>query len=378
MIRILVVDDESVIRKGFEKAFEKHKAHYEIVGVPSGEDAVARLTEEAFDLVFTDLKMPGMDGIEVIRRSKEIRPGTDVVMMTGYSTVESAVDAMKYGALDYILKPFTQSELLGIVNKAERIRNSRIRSDEEGLGFQRWNINLRLQHLVMILTFSILTITGVPLLFPAVFEGVFFFDGSSYLRGLTHRLSAGGMILLSVYHVGYVLFTEDGHHNLREMLPKPLTDLKAMFGLIMYTAGRRTEKPKAGRYDVLEKFEYFAVVWGTVVMVVSGFMLWFAENLFHILPMWALDVAKVVHRLEAVLAILSILIWHTYHVHLKPGVFPGLTVWWNGRVSREYMIEHHPLEYEAVTGRPAVIDEHREPLAETSTPDSDGSDQEVL
>lgn len=359
-------------------AFEKHREHYEIVSVPSGDEAIARLTEEAFDLVFTDLKMPGMDGIEVIRRSKEVRPGTDVVMMTGFSTVESAVDAMKYGALDYILKPFTQSELLGIVNKAERIRNSRIRSEEEGRGFLRWSVNLRAQHLVMIVTFLMLTITGVPLLFPDLFKGVFFFDDSSYLRGLVHRLSAVGMIGLSIYHVGYVLFTEDGHRNLREMLPRPIADLKAMAGLIMYTAGRRKEKPRAGRYDVLEKFEYFAVVWGTVVMVLSGLMLWFAEDLFHLLPMWALDVAKVVHRLEAVLAILSILIWHTYHVHLKPGVFPGLTVWWNGRISREYMIEHHPLEYEAVTGRPAILDEQRE-IEETDTmPDSNGSDGEVL
>ncbi len=228
------------------------------------------------------------------------------------------------------------------------------------MGFLRWNLNLRAQHLTMALTFILLTLTGVPLLFPALFEGVFFFEDSSYLRGLIHRISALGLILLSIYHIGYVLFTEDGHRNLREMLPKPIADLKAMIGLVLYTAGRREEKPRAGRYDVLEKFEYFAVVWGTVVMVLSGFMLWFAEDLFHYVPLWAMDVAKVVHRLEAVLAILSILIWHTYHVHFKPGVFPGLSVWWNGRISREYMIEHHPIEYEELTGRPAVlhVEEH--------------------
>ncbi len=373
MSRILVVDDELIIGKAFEKAFEKHSDSYEVVYVSSGEEALERLAAEAFDLVFTDLKMPGMDGIEVIRRTKELRPGTDVVMMTGFSTVESAVDAMKYGALDYILKPFTQAELFGIVRKAERIRNARIREEEEGVGFVRWNVNIRAQHLAMVLTFTLLTVTGVPLLFPAFFEGGFFFDDSSYLRGLIHRISAIGMILLGVYHVGWVLFTEEGHRNLRAILPRPIGDFKDLIGLVLYTAGKRKEKPRAGRYDVWEKFEYFAVVWGTIVMVVSGFMLWFAEELFSILPLWALDVAKVVHRLEAVLAILSILIWHTYHVHMKPGVFPGLTVWWNGRVSREYMIEHHPLEYEAVTGRPAVLDETAE--ADVA-PEADGA-QEV-
>jgi len=360
MIRILVVDDEPAILKGFEKALEKHADRYHVTSVSSGEEAAKRLEVDSFDLLFTDLKMPGMDGLAVIEHVRTRYPKTDVVMMTGYSTVESAISAMKNGALDYILKPFTQEELLAIVHKAERLRHSLIRMAEERVGFQRWNLNIRVQHFILLTTFTLLGITGVPLLFPETFKGVFFFEGSSFLRGLTHRISAVLMMALGFYHVLYALSTEEGNRNLRAILPRPLDDLKELMQLIRYTLGRSPDHPRAGRYDVFEKFEYFAVVWGTIVMALSGLILWFAASLFHVLPLWVIDVAKVVHRWEAVLAILSIALWHTYHVHFKPGVFPGLSVWWNGRVSREYMIHHHPIEYEELTGRPAVLDEHEE------------------
>ncbi len=360
MIRILVVDDEPTILKGFEKALEKHADRYHVTGVTSGEEAVKRLAVDSFDLVFTDLKMPGMDGLAVIDHVRSHCPQADVVMMTGYSTVESALGAMKAGALDYILKPFTQDELLAIVRKADRLRGSMIRLAEERMGFERWNVNIRLQHLVLMITFILLTVTGVPLLFPETFKGVFFFEGSSYLRGLLHRVAAVAMMALGLYHALYALATEEGNRNLRAILPRPLADLKELWHLLRFTLGRVPDHPRAGRFDVFEKFEYFAVVWGTIVMVLSGLILWFADTLFHVLPLWVIDVAKVVHRWEAVLAILSIALWHTYHVHFKPGVFPGLQVWWNGRVSRDYMILHHPLEYEELTGRPAVHDDHDE------------------
>lgn len=360
MTRILVVDDEPAILKGFEKALEKYADRFQVTVVNSGEEAVKRLEAEDFDLCFTDLKMPGMDGLAVIEHVRSHYPQTDVVMMTGYSTVESALGAMKSGALDYILKPFTQEELLAIVRKAERLRHSLIRMAEERVGFERWNVNIRIQHFILLTTFTLLTITGVPLLFPETFKGVFFFEGSSFLRGLVHRIAAVTMMGLGMYHVLYALATEEGNRNLRAILPRPLDDLKEGWQLLRYTLGLSPDHPRAGRYDVFEKFEYFAVVWGTIVMVLSGLILWFADDLFHVLPLWVIDVAKVVHRWEAVLAILSIALWHTYHVHFKPGVFPGLSVWWNGRVTREYMIEHHPLEYEEVTGRPAVKDERAE------------------
>jgi formate dehydrogenase gamma subunit len=357
MTRILVVDDEDVIVRGFKNALARYADQYEVTGVLSAEAALEELGRQPYDLLFTDLKMPGMDGLELLEKARAAFPETDAVMMTGFSTVESAVGAMKSGALDYVLKPFSQDELLAIVRKVVRIRHSRIAATEEQEGFIRWSPQLRFQHIILMITFILLTITGVPLLFPDLFKGVFFFEDSSLLRGLMHRVAAVALMILSIYHVGYAAITDDGHYNMKAMLPRIPGDLKEFWGFMMYVLGRREEKPRTGRYDMWEKFEYFGVVWGTLVMVISGLILWFADLMFRFVPLWVVDAAKVVHRWEAILAILVILVWHTYNVHFKPGVWPGLKVWSTGRVSREYMILHHPLEYEEITGRPAVLDE---------------------
>ena len=134
MTRILVVDDDPIILTSFAKALEKNADEYEILCVDSGEEGLARLEAEPFDLLFTDLKMPGIDGLEVVRRTKEIRPDCDPIMMTGYSTVETAVDAMRYGAIDYIAKPFSKGELLHMVQKAERIHRARLEKQPDAAG----------------------------------------------------------------------------------------------------------------------------------------------------------------------------------------------------------------------------------------------------
>jgi CheY-like chemotaxis protein/cytochrome b subunit of formate dehydrogenase len=357
MIRILVIDDEDVIRTGFEAALEGHRDRYELVGAPSGEEGLERLNEGRFDMAFVDLRMPGIQGLEVLEAGKRAHPDTDFVVITGYSTVESAVQAMKLGAVDYLLKPFTQDDLLGMVRKVERIRNARIRRDEESSGFQRWTVAIRAQHIILMTTFTLLTLTGIPLLFPETFKGIFFFSDSSMLRGLMHRVAAVGLMLLSAFHLGFIVFSADGQRNLRAILPRPLHDLKEAWALLLYTLGLRAQPPRADRYDCFEKLEYFGVVWGTFIMVLTGLMLWFADELFRVFPLWVIDVAKVVHRYEAILAIATIAIWHTYHVHWKPGVFPMSRVWLTGRLTREQMIHHHPLEYERLTGRPAVLHE---------------------
>ena len=261
---------------------------------------------------------------------------------------------MKFGALDHILKPFTHDELLAIVRKlsacvmAAWLKPRRLKDSCAGLGrFGRST--------VMMTTFILLSITGIPLLFPETFKGVFF-RRLVLLRGLIHRISAVALMLLSFIHIGWVLLSDEGNRNFRAILPKFLADLKEFKHLLLYTIGKRQDPPFAGRYDVFEKFEYFAVVWGTFVMVISGLFLWFSDRLFAIVPFWVLDTMRIIHRWEAVLAISVILIWHTYNVHFKAGVFPGSKVWWSGRISREYMIKHHPAEYEEITGRSARID----------------------
>jgi DNA-binding NtrC family response regulator len=114
--KILVVDDEEIVLKSCRKILEGggHQAFTAL----SGQEAFDLLDKEPIDIVITDIKMPGMDGMEVLERIKEKYPDLLVIMITGYSTVQSAVQAMKLGAFDYIPKPFTPDEVLVVVEKA--------------------------------------------------------------------------------------------------------------------------------------------------------------------------------------------------------------------------------------------------------------------
>ena len=122
--RILAVDDEPVILDSFRKILVL--AGYSVDTVESGPEALGLVQKSEYDFVFTDLKMPELDGLEVTKAVKHLRPDVDVIMITGYATVESAVDAMKYGAMDYVQKPFTEDELVGFVNKSLIRREARI------------------------------------------------------------------------------------------------------------------------------------------------------------------------------------------------------------------------------------------------------------
>ena len=111
-----------------------------------------------------------------------------------------------------------------------------------------------------------------------------------------------------------------------------------------YLAGLSDEKPKIGRFGYAEKIEYWAVIWGTIIMGVTGLMIWFKLDVTRFLPRWAVDVALTIHYYEAVLACLAIVVWHFYHVIFDPDIYPLNTACWNGRVSEEWQKHEHPLD----------------------------------
>ena len=114
--RILVVDDEAVVREGVRRILENDR--YSVESCSSGRAALDLMQIKDFDMVITDLKMPGMSGLEVLKTIKILQPEIPVIIITGYSTVDTAVEAMKNGAIDYIAKPFTPDQLLEKVGKA--------------------------------------------------------------------------------------------------------------------------------------------------------------------------------------------------------------------------------------------------------------------
>ncbi len=113
--KILCVDDEEVILSSFRKILVLDG--YSIDTVETGQEALGLIQKRHYDFVFTDLKMPLMDGVEVTKSVKHLRPDIDVIIITGYASVETAVETMKYGAMDYVQKPFTEDELLAFVKK---------------------------------------------------------------------------------------------------------------------------------------------------------------------------------------------------------------------------------------------------------------------
>lgn len=114
--KILVVDDESVVTKSCRRILTE--AGYEVDATESGREGLGRALKEDFDLVVTDLKMPDLDGMELVRTLRSTRPGTAIVVITGYGTVRSAIEATKVGVSDYIEKPFTPEQLTKAADRA--------------------------------------------------------------------------------------------------------------------------------------------------------------------------------------------------------------------------------------------------------------------
>jgi CheY-like chemotaxis protein/glycine cleavage system H lipoate-binding protein len=122
--KILCVDDEAIILDSFRKILVLDG--YSVDTVESGKEALGLIQKHHYDFVFTDLKMPEMDGVEVTKAVKHLRPDIDVVIITGYATVETAVETMKYGAMDYVQKPFTEDELIEFVKQLVIKRQDRL------------------------------------------------------------------------------------------------------------------------------------------------------------------------------------------------------------------------------------------------------------
>jgi DNA-binding NtrC family response regulator len=121
MARILIVDDEQIALKNLEHIMKREG--YEVMGTQSGVNALRLLEDKIFDVVITDLKMEKVDGMQILKRCKELYPDTEVIMITGYATLQSAIEAMKKGAYDYIAKPFKLDEVRKVVSEAvEKVR----------------------------------------------------------------------------------------------------------------------------------------------------------------------------------------------------------------------------------------------------------------
>ncbi len=211
-----------------------------------------------------------------------------------------------------------------------------------GEQIRRMTANELWQHMFLMFTFITLVVTGFALRFSDAWWVRFLFghEGGFPLRGVIHRVAAVIFILTVVWHVIY-LTTSRGRQFLRDMMPKP-RDGNQFFQMNSYNLGLRKEKPVFGRFSYVEKAEYWALVWGTAVMIFSGLFLWFDNLAVHWFPKGFLDVMLVIHYYEAWLATLAIAIWHLYSTIFNPKVYPMNPSWLTGKMPAEMYEEEHP------------------------------------
>jgi cytochrome b subunit of formate dehydrogenase len=145
-----------------------------------------------------------------------------------------------------------------------------------------------------------------------------------------------------VWHVFY-LRTRNGRVFWKGMLPN-FGDAKQAWEMTLFNLERRSERPKFGRFSYVEKAESWALLWGTVIMVITGFFLWFDNLAVQIFPKGFLDVMLIIHFYEAWLATLAIAVWHLYSTILSPGVYPGNPAWITGKMPRHMYEDEHPLD----------------------------------
>jgi cytochrome b subunit of formate dehydrogenase len=221
--------------------------------------------------------------------------------------------------------------------------------------YPRYSIHIVIQHLLMAVTFAVLVITGIPLKY---YDAQWAYWLNSALGGITvtrviHRVAACVMMFSGGYHlmtiiIGPMMAIWRKRFNVRRtMIPLP-KDLVDFVQDIEYFLGLRSTRPAMEKFCYKQKLHYLAAFWGNTVLIASGLTLWFPEKAVHILPHLRLtvDIFRLLHSDEAVLAMLTILVWHLYNVHLAPGRFPIQWLFLTGRITKDHLIEEHFLEYQ--------------------------------
>ena len=210
-------------------------------------------------------------------------------------------------------------------------------AEKRYLRFSLWR---RLEHWIMVTSFMILAITGLPQKYAEspLSEMILRSLGGIESARIVHRVSATLLMLIGIYHIGTLLYGWLVNRSPLTIFPT-LKDLSNAWHLFMHNLGRRKDKPKQGFYTFEEKFEYWALVWGIVIMAITGFFLWNPITAARILPGAWIPAAKAAHGNEALLAVLAIILWHFYHVlikHFNTSIFSGY-------MGQTEMESEHPL-----------------------------------
>jgi len=251
--------------------------------------------------------------------------------------------------------------LLDFLRKSRRhLKVRRGEIEEEAAGhalYLRMTVSERLQHGALALSFILLVITGFMLRYPEAWWVLAIRrvkPGLFTLRSLIHRISAVVMVAASLYHVGYLLFTVRGRKLLADLWWRR-KDLRDVTATLKYNIGLSRSRPEYDRFSYIEKSEYWALVWGTLVMALTGIVMWLDNTFIRLVGKVGYDVSRTIHFWEAWLATLAILVWHFYFVIFNPDVYPMNMSWLDGRLTEREMEEEHPMELERILGAASAV-----------------------
>ena len=215
-----------------------------------------------------------------------------------------------------------------------RKARAHMQAAKAGDGEIRLTKAMRIQHHVLVVLFVLLAYTGLVHKYPdAIWSWPFrACANGSYLRSLIHHICGWAFVAFFLIHLAALFGTRKGRGHLRDLTPG-WQDATDALGVVGHNIGLCKQPPPHRRWNYAEKAEYWALVWGSVVMTITGAMLVFTETVLRLLPKVWHDVAQVVHFYEAVLAILAILVWHLYWVIFDPHAYPMNPSWLIGKTA---------------------------------------------
>ena len=211
--------------------------------------------------------------------------------------------------------------------------------------YPRFSRGQRLQHAILILSFTMLALTGLPQMyaFTRAGEAVIAVLGGIEAVRVVHRIAAIVLMAATLYHVCDVAYRLLVRRRSLSMLPR-YQDLRDAIQAVRYNLGRARSRPRMGRYTFEEKVEYWALLWGNLVMIATGFVLWNPIATAQAFPGQVIPAALAAHGGEALLAVLAVIVWHGYGVHIRHFNRSMFT----GSMTEAEMREEHPLELESI------------------------------
>lgn len=233
----------------------------------------------------------------------------------------------------------------------------RYREAKSGLVIRFVTIEV-LWHALLMISFTTLAITGFAFRFPDSWWSSWMTHSPTAFaaRGVAHRVAGVIFIGLFFFTFAYSIFTKRGWEQIKAKFPV-ISDMRNVIQNILYSCGLSSREPLFDRYNYAEKAEYWALLWGGFVMILTGIPLWFENTFLSFMPKWLWDVFKTVHYYEAWLATLAILVWHMFYMIFDPETYPVNFTFMTGTMTEEQYIKRHPLDYEKMSARGEMLQE---------------------